>query len=83
MNYSQNKLHCSPAVCLDKEMFITACKESSSHNKAGLAEDFIEAVKVEENCHGLEEFFRLYRGTVILCSDDSSPLILSSVPREN
>ena len=27
-------------------MFITACKESHSHNKAGLAEDFIEAVKV-------------------------------------
>ena len=65
VNYSQNKLHCSPAFCLDKEMFITACKESHSNNKAGLTEDFIEAVKVEENCQGLEEFFDLYRGSVL------------------
>ena len=80
--------HCSQLLlvqssCLDKEMFITACKESHSHNKAGLAEDFIEAVKVEERCDGLEEFFRLYRGTIILCSDNSSPWILSLLPREN
>ena len=65
VNYSQNKLHCSPAVCLDKEMFITACKESHSNNKAGLTEDFIEAVKVEESCQGLEEFFDLYRGSLL------------------
>ena len=46
-------------------MFITACKEShSSNNKAGLTEDFIEAVKVEGSCQGLEEFFNLYRGIV-------------------
>ena len=55
----------SSAVCLDKEMFITACKESHSNNKAGLTEDFIEAVKVEESCQGLEEFFSLYRGIVV------------------
>ena len=53
------------AVCLDKEMFIRACKESHSHNKAGLTEDFIEAVKVEERCQGLEEFFNLYRGIIV------------------
>ena len=48
----------------DKDMFITAYKESN--DKAG---DFIEAVKVEKDYRdsGLDDFFKIYRGK-FLCS---------------